>query len=405
METELTSRITNFNQHRDPNFLALKYKAMYEDKYRFFRATAHLFFEDIPADSFIHKAPPVWVCGDLHLENFGSYKSDNRIAYFNINDFDECFLASPLLDVVRLLTSLHVATSSLKIPLKVVYKLNDIFIDTYFQKLEEGYIRVLEKETTSGVVKNFLEEVQDRKREVFIKKKTFVDKGKIKLLIDNVHTIKIKKEEKKLIINSIKKWASKMKQPSFFEVKDIAQRISGTASLGLKRYIVLIEGKGTPSANYLLDIKETRPSCLNGFVKIKQPKWNSEAERIIEIQKRFISDPPALLQSITIQDKNFVVKELQPSADRIEYKLFSKDVKKLSSILNHMACIYAWSNLRTGGRQESAIADELILFAKNKQTLKKELKEYALSYSEKIDLYYSEYRKAFKKGAFNKKIK
>jgi uncharacterized protein (DUF2252 family) len=105
MEKELITRIKKYNQHRDHNFLALKYLAMYQDEYRFFRATAHLFFEDIPSNSFLHKAPAVWICGDLHLENFGSYKGDNRVAYFNINDFDESVLASPLLDIARFLTS------------------------------------------------------------------------------------------------------------------------------------------------------------------------------------------------------------------------------------------------------------------------------------------------------------
>jgi len=403
MKKELSLRIKNANQQRQPEFLTRKYRAMYDDKYRFFRATAHLFFEDIPKNSFLYKAPPVWICGDLHLENFGSYKGDNRVAYFNINDFDESVLGSPLLDVIRLLTSLHVAAGNLKIPLKTVEKLSTIFIDTYFEKLQEGYIRVLEKETTTGVIKKFLEDVKNRKRKSFLKRRIVSEKGEIRLRIDNIHTAKIKNEEKEIVAKAIKKWASKKENAFFFKIKDMALRITGTASLGLKRYVVLVEGKGSPDANYLLDLKETRPSCLTGLVHVKQPQWTSEAERIIEIEKRFLSDPPALLQSISIRNKNFVMKELQPLADRINYKLFAEDVKKLGAILTNMACIYAWSNLRTTGRQGSASADDLIAFAANKSILKKELKKYASAYSREIDLYYKEYRKAFDNGLFNTK--
>jgi uncharacterized protein (DUF2252 family) len=399
MKKELVSRIKNANQHRDPELLRQKYQAMYDDKYRFFRGTAHLFFEDIPSASFLWKAPPVWICGDLHLENFGSYKGDNRVAYFNINDFDESVLASPLLDVIRLIISLRIAAVNLKIPIATVHQLNSLFITTYFDKLKEGYILTLEKETTTGVVRKFLEEIKNRRRKTFIKERTILEHGKISIRIDNLHAAKIKKSEKLSITAAMESWSKKRKATSFFNIKDVALRMAGTSSLGLKRYVVLIEGKGGVYGNYLLEIKETRPSCLKKFVRI-QPEWNSEAERIVEIEKRILANPPALLNSISIEDKNFVMKELQPSADRINYKLFANDPKKLASILHDMASILAWNNLRTTGRQGSATADELIAFAANKKTLEKKLMTYATAYSKKIDLYHQEYRTAFKAGAF-----
>jgi uncharacterized protein (DUF2252 family) len=400
MEKELVLRIKNFNKDREPDFLRLKYRAMRENKYRFFRGTTHLFYEDIEEKSFLFNAPSVWLCGDLHLENFGSYKGDNRVAYFNVNDFDESVLGSPLLDIARLLTSIYIASGSLKIQLQDAHDFTDDFIGSYFQKLKEGYIRVLEKETASGVIKVFLNEIKNRKRKSFIKRRTVITKGIVKLLIDNIHTSKINRPEKEEVTGILKKWASETRDPGFFKVLDIARRIAGTSSLGLKRYVVLVKGKGR-GAHYLLDIKETKPSCLNGIGLVKQPKWASDAERITEIQKRFISDPPALLQSIRIKSKHFVLKELQPSADRINYKLFKKDIDQLRSMLNSMACIYAWSNLRAGGRQGSAVADELIHFAGHAEPVKKKLKKYAYDYSKKVNDYYKEYCLAYDKGIFN----
>ncbi len=397
---DLISRIKNFNRDRDSGFLNMKYVAMREDNYRFFRATAHLFYEDIPKSSFLFKAPSVWLCGDLHLENFGSYKGDNRVAYFNINDFDECILGPLLLDVARFMVSVYVAANNMNIPVAKAHKLNTVFMDTYFKNLEEGYIRVLEKETTTGVIKLFLEEIKNRKRKDFIKKRTVIEKKTIKLKIDGVRTSEIDKAEKKIVVKAIKKWAAKTKNPIFFKVKDIGFRMAGTSSLGLKRYIALIEGNGTPNENYLIDIKESRPSCLNNLIAEKQPKWANQSERIIEVQKRFISDPPALLQNITINSKNFVLKELQPLADRINYNLFTDDLKKLESILKNMACIYAWSNLRASGRQGSSIADELIHFAKT-TSVKKELKKYAHHYSKQMNKYYEDYCIGFDKGSLN----
>lgn len=400
MQLDLISRIKDFNHLRDEGLLAIKYKAMYEDEYRFYRATAHLFFEDIASNSFIHKAPLVWICGDLHLENFGSYKGDNRLAYFNVNDFDECILASPLLDIARFLTSIHAASSNLKVDLKTITKLSDLFLNTYFDQLQKGYIRVLEKETATGIIKTFLEDIKQRKRKEFIKKRTVSSKGKIKLLIDNKRTSKINKTEKEAVKIAIEKWAKKNDALSFYKVKDVALRISGTASLGLKRYVVLIEGKGSPDNNYLIDAKETRPSCVQPYINAKQPNWNSESERIVEVQQRFLSDPPALLHSLDIDNKNFVVKELQPTADRIDYHLFSKNEKKLGDIIKNMAAIYAWSNLRTTGRDGSASADDLIAFSKNTTELKIKLKEYAKNYSKKLKVYHRTFAEAYLKNEF-----
>ena len=63
----------------------------------FYRAIPHILYEDIPYNSFLIDSPDAWLCGDLHLENLGSYEADNRLTYFGVNDFDECLLGSLLL--------------------------------------------------------------------------------------------------------------------------------------------------------------------------------------------------------------------------------------------------------------------------------------------------------------------
>src|SRR5712692_1326653 len=86
-------RIQAFDAGRDPRLLQMKYKLMQHDVFAFYRGTCHLFYQDWPADSPLNAAPSAWLCGDLHLQNFGSYKGDNRLVYIDINDFDESVLA------------------------------------------------------------------------------------------------------------------------------------------------------------------------------------------------------------------------------------------------------------------------------------------------------------------------
>jgi uncharacterized protein (DUF2252 family) len=57
MRNIILNKIRLANANRIPALLALKYKMMRADKYSFFRATASLFFEDIPKNSFLFNAP------------------------------------------------------------------------------------------------------------------------------------------------------------------------------------------------------------------------------------------------------------------------------------------------------------------------------------------------------------
>lgn len=400
MQKDSNEKIKAFNKGRYTETLRLKYKLMREDKFRFLRATTHLFYQDIPPGSFLLNSPYAWICGDLHLENLGSYKADNRVAYFNVNDFDECLLAPCLLDVYRLIISVIVSSGSLALNMKDAHSLCSIYIDKYLHTLEQGYIRTLEKQTARGVIKKFLKNVSQRKRKDFLKPHIYKKNGNYKLIVGKPHTIELTNSKKEEIGAIIKKWAKQKEDPLFYQVHDVAFRIAGTSSLGLERYVLLVEGRGVPNEAFLLDLKETAPSCLAKYTPAKQPGWKDDAERLIEVQRRILSAPPALIADIHMGGKSFILKELQPLADRIDYAMFKGNVKKLKNMLEDMAAICAWDTLRTGGRQGSAIADEFIYFAKNSRILKKNLLEAAFKYSLVVDLYYASYCKAYDKGFF-----
>ena len=90
---DVISEIRTFNAGREVERLKLKYQKMRKDPFSFLRGSCHLFYKRLPEFRLFKSAPLVWVCGDLHLENFGSYKGNNRLTYFDLNDFDESALA------------------------------------------------------------------------------------------------------------------------------------------------------------------------------------------------------------------------------------------------------------------------------------------------------------------------
>jgi uncharacterized protein (DUF2252 family) len=131
-------QIQDFNAGRDPERLLLKYRAMRASPFGFLRGSCHLFYARLPRGGVFKSAPLVWVCGDLHVENFGSYKGDNRLAYFDVNDFDESALAPASWDLVRFLTSLRVGADSLSVSDANARALCQLFLDAYASALAQG---------------------------------------------------------------------------------------------------------------------------------------------------------------------------------------------------------------------------------------------------------------------------
>lgn len=387
----IKTRIENFNNGRNPELLKLKYKKLAADQFSFFRGTCHLFYEDLPQDSPLNDAPLTWVCGDLHLENFGSYKGDNRLVYFDINDFDEAVLAPCTWDLVRFITSIMVGSHAVGINDEEALHLSDIFLKTYTANLADGKARTVERKTAKALVKDLLKSLKKRKREKFLDKFTKEKNGKRKLVVDNKRVAKATDDEQEKVKDLILHWHHTTNQETeFYQILDIEKRIAGNSSLGLDRYIILIAGYGSPDENYLLDFKETPTNSLKPYLTTPQPEWETPAARVVNVQQHFQGIAPALLEDINDGEKSYVLKELQPEKDKVHLKAWDGNIEHLESLIQTMAEITAWDQLRSSGRQGSAIADELIAFSQS-ATWHDSIIEYARNYSDKVSQDFQEF--------------
>jgi uncharacterized protein (DUF2252 family) len=217
------------------------------------------------------------------------------------------------------------------------------------------------------MVRDLLESLKERRRKNFLNKRTQEKKGKRRLLIDNKRTRPISEERRTAIKTAMNEWAAIQPEPDFFKVLDVAGRIAGTGSLGMARYVVLIEGKGSPNQNYLLDLKQECPSSLTPYLKYPQPQWQSEAARIVAIQQRVQGTPPALLGVVRLDGESYRLRELQPLEDKVSLELWNGKLRRLEKVMKVMGQIVAWDQLRSGGRQGSGIADELMQWATDSQ--------------------------------------
>src|SRR6187402_727914 len=171
-------RITTYNKDFLPDIVQIKYEAMAENIFRFYRGTCHLFYEDLKEVS-LPPSPLTWICGDLHLENFGSYRGDNGLVYFDLNDFDEGVLAPANWELVRLLTSIFIAFGTLGIDDTRAYKMAQLCLKSYSATLAKGKSISIEPRTAKGIVCTFLSSIEKRKQKELLNKRVEVKKGKL----------------------------------------------------------------------------------------------------------------------------------------------------------------------------------------------------------------------------------
>ncbi len=208
MVNKIVDSILQYNAGRESERLALKYLAIRQNPFAFMRGTCHLYYRDWPVqDTRLNDAPLAWICGDLHLENFGCYKGDNRLVYFDLNDFDEAVLAPATWELGRWLSSILVAAQSLKLPEVDAQSLCQIGLDSYAAALRTGKGRWLERETAKGMVRNLLDPMTLRSRKTFLDSRTTVRKGCRSITVDKKRALALEPEEKERVMACVEAYA------------------------------------------------------------------------------------------------------------------------------------------------------------------------------------------------------
>ena len=398
---DIARSVAEFNAGRDPERLAMKLERMRANPFVFLRGTCHRFYERLPRDGLFAAAPAAWICGDAHLENFGTYKGDNRLAYFDVNDFDEAALAPVTWDLVRFLCSVLLAGDTVRATPNESLALCKEFIEAYATALGSGKACWIERDTARGLVRTLLDDLRARRRVDFLDRRTTCKAKRRAIRCDGRHALDVTVSQRGHVTQLIEMFAATQPDPAFFEVLDVARRVAGTGSLGVDRFIVLVRGKGSPDGNYLLDLKQAMPSEPARRATSTQPAWESEAHRVVALQRRMQAVSMAFLNPI-VQDRTpYILRALQPVEDRIAMGVDGVLPGDVKDAICDMAHVLASAHLRSSGRQGSAIADELIAFADARAQWRSALLDAAQACADDVISDWKQYAKDFDDGAFS----
>ena len=140
----------------------------------------------------------------------------------------------------------------------------------------------------------------------------------------------VKPEIERHVREAIEHYGGTQPNPAAFQVLDVTGRLLGIGSLGVRRYMVLVAGGGTPQTNRVLDVKEAVPSSVLSCSDSPQPDTGgNEALRVVMAQRQLQSKPAAGLAAIDIDGRHFRLRELVPDENRSKLDRLQHKPEKL----------------------------------------------------------------------------
>lgn len=345
-----------------------KYNKMAESPFRFFRGSAYLFYfdhADMPSPYHTSEETPIWIQGDLHMDNFGAFQNENGDIVYDINDFDEGYVGSYLYDLLRMSVSIILYTQAEGYD---VHQQNT-FIRTYI----EAYVKQLKRfvagkddpktlaftvENTRGPIKRVLKKLEARKDNHLLREVTVVDEQGTRRFIENEEMQRVNEHEAAQIQALANTYYASMDEKdreaiTFYRMHDIVYKYgTGTASIGLKRYYAIVEGQKDAAGieHLVLEMKEVRTAIPAYFLRTYDAFWtryNHQGHRVVATQKAMhhLEDP--YLGYFTMNDEEFYVRERSPYKKKVKQKHYN-GMKDYEKSLKTMGAITAKSHSRAG---------------------------------------------------------
>ncbi len=267
-----------------PADLKLKHQYMAETPFQFLRATfyrwSQLWPQICPG---LNAAPAVLGVGDLHVENFGTWRDSEGRLIWGVNDFDEVATMSYAVDLVRLAVSAHLA-------------------------IRAGIVLCRGKEACAAILDGYAEGIASGGQPFVLAERhawlrdVALDKSRDPVKFWD----KMNQWPAANAIPPGVKSALLRAAPEIPRMFRIAHRRAGLGSLGRRRYTLITEWRGGFIAR---EAKELVPSAWrwdarNGDRKIYYTTAISRAVRV--------ADPTVFLQ------KSWLLRRLAPYCSRIE---------------------------------------------------------------------------------------
>ncbi|SRR6266540_1764264 len=323
-------QVMDAHDDRLPWLIPVRVGRMVASPYTFLRGTAGIMAEDfahLPATGIM----PV-ICGDAHLGNFGFYASPERDLVFDLNDFDEAHPGSWEWDLRRLVTSVWVAgrqngSSEADCETAVTECVADYrqhvrhlagepLLSRAFERLDIDRLRA---EASDSALRKEIERAARRARtrtsDRALPRFTEQRNGERRIVEEPPLITRVANEDAERLAEALDEYLATVpgqwrRVLAGYTLLDIAHKVVGVGSVGLRAYVALCEGS-SPDDVIFLQLKQARRSVVARLVHGESAWHAHQGQRVVEYQQALqtVSDP--LLGWTTVDGRQYYVRQFR----------------------------------------------------------------------------------------------
>ncbi|MGH3326303.1 MAG: DUF2252 domain-containing protein [Streptomycetales bacterium] len=241
----------------DPAAFRRRFRKMAADPFAFYRGSTCLFYADMARDDdpwADDRTSRVWIHGDLHAENFGTYMDAEGVLVFDVNDFDEAYLGHFTWDIKRLAASVALLSWTKAISDPDIDRLIETYVSayveqvSYFAESDRDHAFSLRLETTTGPIHEVLQQARRSTRVGLLDAITVIE-GYERRFAERPGVRRLGDAERTAVEGAFARYldtipAGKRFNSLTYRVKDVVGRSGfGIGSAGLPAFNILVEGR------------------------------------------------------------------------------------------------------------------------------------------------------------------
>jgi uncharacterized protein (DUF2252 family) len=313
----------------DANAFRTKFRKMAADPFAFYRGSACLFYADMSTmeDRWCdERTSRVWIQGDLHAENFGTYMDSAGRIVFDVNDFDEAYLGHVSWDLRRFAASFALLAWRKAFSDDVIGELIATYLSAYLDQVEafthsdQDRSFALLKDNTEGAVREVILETATHTRLGLLQRLTVVEEHE-RRFADLSRNRRLEDDERAKVMAALDRYRETVVPPRrrrdvAYDVKDVVGTGGfGIGSAGLPAYNVLLEGYDQALENdVVLSIKQGNVAAPSRIVQDPEIRryFDHEGHRTAVSQRALQANASQFLGHTEIDGVGFVVAELSP---------------------------------------------------------------------------------------------
>jgi uncharacterized protein (DUF2252 family) len=313
----------------DPRAFRRKFRKMAQDPFSFYRGSACLFYADVAPveDRYAdERTGRVWIHGDLHAENYGTYVNDAGILVFDVNDFDEAYLGHFTWDLKRMAASLALLGFVKALSDEVIREMVETYASGYAEQVETFHHGEEDEEfrltlgNTDGALHLVLLEARLKSRWQMLERLTAV-KHHERSFKEGTAVRSLDAPERDEVMAAYERYLDtiperKRQQSVSYEVKDVVGRVGfGIGSAGLPAYNLLVEGRSQALENdVVLSMKQGNVAAPSRVVDDERITgyFDHPGHRTAISQRALQAHADPWLGWCELDGKGYVVQELSP---------------------------------------------------------------------------------------------